>query len=292
VVVALSAVFALPAVARDIHFARGHETAVATTMAKEMPLFEVTIPGQKESLWFLIDTGSAWTLLDTGVAARLGIRAQRQSSVTGAGGGVVNVSIVDDVTFRIGGLTSSHHEVRLTDLSGLEPLFGHRIDGFFGYDLLARVVTTIDPAAGRIVFTDPAHFRRSGKGATLPITFGGKHGRWIYVPGTIKVPGQPARTDSFFVDSGSSDGANHPLIRKSTAPLRTINTGVGLGAAGGSGVLGRAEWFRLGPYAVKDVSSSCCPPLAGTDAQIGQSVLQHFKVTYDYSRKRMIVQRR
>lgn len=249
---------------------------VPTKLAGGMPIFQVRVGGKP--LWMLIDTGSPYTFLDT----RLGLTATRKDTVRGAGGGEVPVSIVDEVAFDIGGMTEKL-EVRLTDLSALEPLFGHRIDGFFGYELLARHVITSEP--GRVIFDDD----EVRKGAILPIRFGGRTDRWIYVPATIKVAGQPEVEAQFFVDSGSMDGANHPVLRKATSPLRTTGTGRGLGSGGGAGVAGRAEWVKLGPYVVHDVPSSCCGPLPGTEAQLGQAVLGRFVVTYDYAKKQMIV---
>ncbi|HEX8407504.1 MAG TPA: aspartyl protease family protein [Thermoanaerobaculia bacterium] len=252
---------------------------IPTTLAAGMPVFEVRVAGKP--LTFLIDTGSPYTFLDTAAAARLGVKPERHGTIRGAGGGEVQVAIVNELTFDIGGLVS-RHEVRLTDLSGLTPHFGQRLDGFFGYDLLARHVITFEP--GRIVFG-----AYDNRGTVLPIAFGGRTNRWIYVPATIKVAGQPPVQAQFFVDSGSMDGANHPVIRNATSPLRPINTGQGLGSGGGGGVAGRAEWVQLGPHRVVDVPSICCPSLAGTEAQLGQAVLGKFIVTYDYGRKQMTV---
>jgi predicted aspartyl protease len=254
-------------------------TVVPTQLANGMPLFTVRVDGKP--LTFLIDTGSPYTFLDSAAAARLNVTPQREASVRGAGGGEVRTAIVNRLTFDIHGLRVAH-EVRLTDLSALEQHFGRRIDGFFGYPLLAEHAVTFAP--GKIVFGE-----HENRGAVLPLTFGGKTSRWIYVPATIKVAGQKLVQGQFFVDSRSLDGANHPILRKATSPLRRIDTGQGLGSGGGSGVSGRAEWVQLGPHRVDDVPSICGSPLPGTEAQLGQDVLGRFIVTYDYRKRKMIV---
>lgn len=257
-----------------------------------MPVFEVRINDGAETYWFLIDNGSSYTFLDAKIVERLGLATREAPPVRGAGGKEVKVRVVDGVAFAMGGLTTKLDDVRLTDLSGLESLFNKRIDGFFGYPLFERYVVTIEPAKKRIVLSDPATFRASGTDVVLPLRFGGKTNRWIYVRATIKFAGNPPEESDFLVDSGSLDDANHPSVRKSTDPLREIRTGTGLGSVGaGAGVIGRAEWVRLGPYEVKDVDSSCCPPLEGTERMLGQGVLSRFAITYDYSRKQMIVSR-
>jgi hypothetical protein len=249
--------------------------------------FEVEVRGHEKPLWFTIDTGSSYTFLDARAAAELGLKTEAATAVHGAGGGEVPVVLARGVSFVLPGLETSGHEVRITDLSGLEGLFGHRVDGFFGYDFLRALTVTIDPDQARVTLTDPAVFRHAGDGEVLPLRFAGRTGRWIYVPGRIKVPGHPPEQSDFFVDSGSGDAVNHPLIRKSTGPLRQTRTGVGLGSAG-SGVIGRIEWFRLGRFRIEGAPSVCCGA-PGTEAQIGSAVLSRFVVTYDYTRSRMIV---
>lgn len=262
-------------------------TVLQVTMAGELPLIEVQVRDQR--LWFLIDTGSPYTFMDAAVAAKLGLEPQSTGTVRGAGGGEVRVEVVNDVAFRAGSATF-RDEVRLTDLSGVGSQIGHRLDGFFGHALLAQFVTTIDPAAGQVILEDPQSFCYSGSGAVLPIRFGGRHGRWIFVPGTIKVPGQRAEESEFLVDSGSADEVNHPLIKRSSGPLREVRGGIGLGAAGSSAMAGRIEWLRLGRFEIRDAQSVCCGGLEGTEKQIGSGVLSRFRVTYDYGRKRMILE--
>jgi len=258
---------------------------VAAGDAKIMQLFPVRIAGGAEPYWFLVDTGSSYNFIDASVAARLRLQTRAAANVRGAGGAAVEVRAADGVTFELGEMRATFDDVRLTDLSGLEPLFQHRVDGFFGYPLLERFVVTIDPRKQHIVLNDPAP-----KGAVLPIRFGGKTNRWIYVQASVKYAGNPPETSEFLVDSGSQDGVDHPAIRKSKGPLHEIRPGNGLGAGGGgAGVAGRAEWFRLGPFELKDVASSCCGPLEGTERMIGSAVLSRFVVTYDYARRRMII---
>ncbi|HWW60861.1 MAG TPA: retropepsin-like aspartic protease [Thermoanaerobaculia bacterium] len=254
-----------------------------------MAFFRVRVAGKEKPLWFLVDTGSSYTLLDPRAVAALGLRPTASGTIGGAGSGRVPVDIIDGVTFTMPGLTTSPHRVRVADLRGVEENLNHPIDGFFGYDFLMHVVTTIDTRRGEVRFADPARFRYAGRGEILPIRFGGKSGRWIYIPATIKVPGVPAERSEFLVDSGSTDDANHPLISRSTGPLRETRTGVGLGTAS-TGVIGNIEWLHLGKLEVRDAVSSCCGAAEGTERQLGQGVLSRFVVTYDYVRKRVIVE--
>ena len=265
-----------------------HRAEVVAEYARSAPFIRVTLQGSPRPLWFTIDSGSPYTFIDQRVAQELGLRVHGATTITGAGAGSVTVQAVDGVTFEMRGFTTSGHEVRVADLSGLPPLFDHPIDGFFGYDLLASTVVTMNPRATTVTFVDPAQFHYRGRGISLPIRFGGKSGKWIFISGTIKVAGNRQAATEFMVDSGSTDAVNHRLLRKSTAPLRQINTGNGLGSPL-PGVAGDIEWIRLGSYTLRDLPASCCG--AAIDRLIGQGVLSHFITTFDYAHKRLIIER-
>jgi hypothetical protein len=141
-----------------------------------------------------------------------------------------------------------------------------------------------------VIIADPAQFHYAGSGVVLPITFFGANHRWIQVPGTVKVEGSAPQELSFFVDSGSLDAVDTPLIKQSTSELRKTQTGIGLGTPG-NGVAGRVEWFRLGTFEIHNASSSCCGTLEGTENMFGAAVLSRFVATFDYSRKQLILEK-
>lgn len=263
-------------------------TLPAEYTSEHMPFIRVVVHGTSRPLWFVIDSGSSYTFLDQRVVKELGLKTHGSGTITGAGAGKIPVTFVEDVTFDMPGFSSAHNQVRVTDLSGLPSIIGHPIDGFFGYDLLATTVVTMNPHLSRITVTDPARFSYQGKGVVLPLRFGGKSGRWIFVPATITVAGNPPEKTEVMVDSGSADAVNHPLLRKSKKPLRKIETGNGLGNPL-PGVLGEVESLQLGGYVLWHLSASCCG--AAIDRLIGQGVLGQFVTTFDYQRSRLILER-
>lgn len=273
-----------------VTFAGGAAAAeVPVEMAGEMPFVRVRIAGHERPLWFVVDTGAPASFLDRRTAAELGLTVTGGDTVGGVGAGRVPVAFVEGVSFLLPGVTSADHRVRVLDLAGVAEQLGHPFDGFVGHDLLSRVVLTIDPDRRRLVIADPARFRYQGAGEVLPIRFGGKHGKWIYVPAIVEVPGHAPLATELLVDTGSSDEVNHPLLRRSTAPLRQIRAGVGLGAPV-TGVAGRLTRVRLGRFELRDVPSSCCAAAEGAEAQLGQGALSRFVATYDYPRRRMILE--
>jgi hypothetical protein len=214
--------------------------------------------GKPDPLWFVIDSGAARTIISP-AAARGGIPLK-------------------DSVITIGDVAIDRIELRIADLSTISRMWGRRVDGVIGYDLLCRAALAVDYDTSRVTLTHPAVFQYAGNGAELKLTI--RHG-WSFVEGTIKVTGRPAVIDTFMLDSGSPDAVNHPIIRDSKGPLRKIST---------AGVLGPTEWFQIGKYTVGSTQSMCCSSL-DNNRQIGVDLLSRFHVTFDYPHKRLILER-
>jgi predicted aspartyl protease len=268
-------------------FTAGHRIEVPASFHENSPEVQVTMPGSSRPLRFAVDTGSSFTLLDTGVAAKLGLKPTGESSITGAGSGAIKTGVVKNLTFQLPGVTLKRFDALLTDLSALAAQ-GRPLDGIFGYDFFSKLIVTIDEDRQMLVLTDPAKFEYRGAGEVLPLTFGGGRGKWIYVPGSIKVAGIPAETLAIFVDTGSSDAVDTELLKKSKGAVNGTQTGEGLGKAH-SGIAGRVEWLRLGRFELRNAPSVCCGN-PGNENMIGGAALSHFIVTLDYPGKRMILE--
>jgi hypothetical protein len=243
------------------------------------------VNGKSDPLWFVVDSGAARTLISEPAAKRAAIQGTEKSMLRGAGAGVVPVTVAKNITLAIDVVTIEHVDMRIANLTSLTPLWGRAIDGIIGHDLLCRSVVTIDYDSSRLTMTHPAVFQQDGKGESLKLY---TRNGWSFVEGTIKVTGLPAVIDTFLVDSGSQDAVNHPIIRDSKGPLRTVTTGNGLGAQL-AGVLGPNEWFRLGRFTIGSTQSTCCASEV-TSRQIGAAVLSRFRVTFDYPRHRLILE--
>ncbi len=250
------------------------------------PTIHVTIQGISRPLRFAVDTGASFNLIDSRLAAQLGLKPNEEISTSGAGSGQIKMKVAKNLTFHLRGLTLQHFDVLITDLSGIE---GRTIDGILGYDFFNNLVVMMDEDRRSLTVMDPSAFDYRGSGVVLPVTFGGGRGKWIYVPGTVKVDGVAPETLQFFVDTGSSDAVDTEVIKKSKARLAEARTGVGLGQSN-TGVSGRVEWFKLGEFELRNAPSVCCGN-PGNENMIGCAVLHRFVVTFDYARKRMILEK-
>ncbi len=106
-------------------------------LTKNAPFFQVCI-NDSEPLWFTLDSGAGATYIDLGLADKIGLRFQGTKKVQGAGKGMVEVHVVNEVSVKLPGLASWGHQIHATDLTGLHEQWGRRVDGFFGYDFLER----------------------------------------------------------------------------------------------------------------------------------------------------------
>jgi Aspartyl protease len=253
-------------------------------IAQHTFVFEVFVNESPRPLRFELDSASAATYLDRRVARELGLVATGHISVQGAGREPFQVEQVGHVTLRVGALRSTDHNVNLTDLSGLP----EHLDGFLGADFISRYVVTIDYDHARLGFADPATFVYHGGGEVLPIEL--RHGL-PFIVGEVKVAGFAAEPGTFLVDTGSTDAVDHPAILHSTAPVRRITTGVGLGSGTSDGAAGFGEYLQLGAYRLSAPLTTCCGPNPDIVSALGSEVLSRFTIVLDYARHRIILER-
>jgi aspartyl protease len=259
---------------------------VVTTqpVAQHAFVFDVFVNDSLRPLRFELDSASAATYLDRRVARELGLVATGHTSVQGAGREPFQVEQVGHVTLRVGALRSTDHSVNLTDLSGLP----EHLDGFLGADFISRYVVTIDYDHARLGLADPATYVYRGAGVVLPIEL--RRGL-PFIVGEVKVAGASAESGTFLVDTGSTDAVDHPAILRSTASVRHVTTGVGLGSGTSEGAVGFGEYLQLGAYRLAAPLTACCGPNPDIASALGTEVLSRFTIVLDYARHRIILER-
>lgn len=280
---------AIPDSSVTVHYSGQAKVTFPVLVVDNGVLFEVKVNDAAQPLFFTIDSGAGATYLNTETARRLGMIASGEGTVHGAGSGAVPVKHLENVHFELPGVSTLHPQINTADLSDVPKQWGHQIDGFFGFDFIRKFVVTIDYDAGMVTLADPEEFTYEGVGDILPIKFEPK---LPYVPGLIKYPGIPPTRSLFLIDSGSGDGVNHPLVKKSKGKLTSTESGVGLGQST-QGVLGHIEYLKLGKFEIRGAPSTAWDNFGHPDpsrGHIGNAALRRFKVILDYSRSRMIIE--
>ena len=209
---------------------------------------EIFVPVQvngSEPMWFAVDSAASAMVLDSAVAGRLGLTGEKGEG-HGAGAGPVAHVKLGRVSLRVGDLPVAPYTMIAIDLRGPAKSVGHVMDGLIGYEFFSKYAVAIDYRKHRLTMTTPDEFRAPKNYTALPLVIDHK---LPFVEAEIKVPGVAAAKGRFLIDSGSADAVDHPLIRQSKGEVRKTLTGNGLGSPI-EGYIGRAEYFKLGPYFV------------------------------------------
>lgn len=98
----------------------------------------------KDSLNFILDTGSGGISLDSTTCARLGIESKLTNTVASGVGGKRKVRFTYGRTLALGGYQVDSLDFHLNDYSLLTAIYDVEIDGIIGYSFLKRYIVTID----------------------------------------------------------------------------------------------------------------------------------------------------
>lgn len=259
-----------------------------------MSFVTVRVNGSKP-LSFGLDTGAYLSVINTPIAEQLGLKTGGRAVGLGAGGQVPSLQL-PDVTLDISGAILGDLDLAAMALGAIENSLGRPMDGILGAEFFKRYVVELDYEKKEITLYEPADFIYSGRGESLPLTFYHNH---PYVRAKVSLPGIKPVEGEFVIDAGS----NFPIIllpsfiernnlRDSLPP--TITT-FGRGVGGEIRMpIGRANALELGTLKLERLVTAFPsngwfgePKKAGN---IGSAVLRRFKVIFDYSRDRMILE--
>jgi len=252
-------------------------------------------------LWFIFDTGDKVAIVDLERAKSLGLTLQGEVNVGGAGAGTLKGSTVRDASLTVIGVDGNPQPVMLAiPLDGLEPRFGHDIDGIIGADFIKQFVVEIDYPARVLRLHDKNKFVYSGSGEILPLTF--IHGGHPIIDAEVTVAGRAAVKGRFVLDfgSGASLALHRPFVEQQNLPVpsqKTIRV-IGAGGAGGkiTGRNGRVAELRIGKFQIDNpltlFSEDKSGAFASSEIQgnIGAMILSKFKAALDYGRDRIILE--
>ncbi len=256
----------------------------------------VSINGSRP-LRFVLDTGAQGTVLQNPeIADSLNLKITGKMAVRGAGGAGAGreASIADNVTFNIGGIELSNGRLVVSPASSDSRTMATH-DGVIGRTVFATLVVEVDWEKRTVRFYEPSKYKYTGTGTILPLTFdeGGRPYTSASVADDKLIPVK------LVVDTGGShalslDVGSKPEIRLPEGATKTI---LGRGVGGEiTGYTGQVKKFQLGGQTLENVpaifpdSSSGITGIGGRQGSLGAGVLRRFKIIYDYSRERMIVE--
>ena len=271
---------------------------IAFELYQNLVFVPVRLKGSEPCI-FVLDTGASVSFLNEALAHSLGleVKYQRESNI-GTGEASTRVGFSRDVTLSVSGVDIPAKRVGVVQLADLESTLGRPINGILGADLFKSYVVTIDYAARKATLEDPKHYAYHGKGELIPLRLSGDR---PFVRATVT----PVRSDPieglFVIDTGddSTLGLHTPFVEKYR--LRSSNQNMiphlSHGISGESrNWRGRVASLKLGTFTIDQPVATFAEATKGSEADrsydgvLGGEILRRFKVTFDYSRRQMIVE--
>jgi PDZ domain/Aspartyl protease len=254
---------------------------------------QATVNG-KGPYTFIVDSGGH-TLLSSRIVSEVGLKAIGQSVESGAGDAHSTTGFVHYDEIAMGA-------VRLRDQVGFasevydKSIEGIPVDGMVGFELIRRMVTTLDYEHRIITFTDPVQFHPSkALGVGVPFVF------YDHLPDVRGSIGDLPATFNIDTGSRSEIDITSPFV---AAHQLSTHFAKGTSAVTGWGVGGptrdyvvRLPSLQLGTVKVEDIAAGLSTAKGGSisnpnyDGNIGGGLLKRFVVTFDYANRVMYLRR-
>jgi hypothetical protein len=268
-------------------------TTVPFRLLNNHIFFEATANGNGPYT-FQLDSGGL-TLLSPRLVKELGLQAIGEAVVTGNGEGHSSTGYVHYDQIAIGNLQLRDQIGFATEVfaKGVE---GIPVDGMVGFELIRRMVTTIDYGRHVITFTIPERFRPSPDlGVAVPFVFYDQiavvAGRIGDLPARLKIDTGARIT----LDVTSPFVAAHGLRDQFTKGT-LANTGWGAGGPTHSYVV-RMPSVSIGDLTISNVVVDLSTARAGNlsdrnfDGNLGGGLLKRFVLTFDYAHQMLYFKR-
>jgi TPR repeat protein len=262
----------------------------AVTIPFEYVLSHILIPvriANQESEYLMVDTGSGITMLDDEIAAHLKIKGNQYLALGGGTGADSSLTrLARGVEFSLPGLTVSGATAVLSPDFNFDQYLGHPLAGILGYDIMSRLIVSIDYVNKKITFHKPGTYQWDATVEAIPLS---NHLNFPFVQASIGSK-TDARKGWFLVDTGSGGTVNLTKVFQDANPPIKIEQPVktkSIGFGGESDSLdGKCPCLILGKIVVSN-------PIVSLDSQkqgylqdlmggyIGKGILERFDETFD-----------
>jgi predicted aspartyl protease len=285
---------ALPKVKSEVRFTSGNSATIPFEYTDDdNEILKVSVNGS-QPLNFTIDTGSdVFAIITARQARSLGLTASNNYKVGVAGNvGEVEAASIPSANLTLPGVEALNQriEVLITDVQANND--GTEIDGVLGLEFLRHFVVEIDYENKTIRLFSPDKFQYSGRGETIPIRI---HDESPEVRMKL-VTASGKRIESYFeIDTGMSGTVvlYTTTVNKYAlaADMRTIQAPTSIEANGEfNRRIGRAKSLQLGRFVIENPSVSLAQNLEREGGVVGEEILRRFKVIFDFSHHRMILE--
>jgi hypothetical protein len=267
--------------------------AIPFELYMNLIFLQVRVNGSK-TLWFNLDTGLQTTILDSRQAEDLSLKLEDKTQVK-VPGGTLELAFANGVSFSLPGVEMSNQRVRTLPLSVFTPVLGRPIHGTIGHDLFNRFVVEIDYAARVINLYEPDSYKYSGPGEIIAVKIENEE---PFMQAKIVQPGRAPIEAKLKIDTGSVNelGLNGSFVQavKLVSSTQKVVPQPGVGLVGiTENYVTRIGGLQIGRLFIKHPVAGYSKDLerGGDAGTIGGEIFRRFKVIFDYSRRRMILEK-
>jgi hypothetical protein len=249
----------------------------------------------KDSLNFILDTGSGGISLDSSTVEYFKLQPEPSSRTIRGIAGVRNVSFLKNKKLHFPSLTIDSLNFHISNYDILTAVYGERIDGIIGYSVFSRYIVKINYDSTRIEFWTKGAIRYPRGGHLLKPSIS-------FLPvQTARVKDENSVESRFLIDIGAGLNVlfNRDFVKDSSLLRKNrkmyVKEAEGLGGKVDMHLTVMKE-FRLGPYRFRNVpvnifdddyNVTSYPHLGGL---IGNDLLRRFNVTINYEQKEIHLQ--
>jgi predicted aspartyl protease len=250
-----------------------------------------------EPRWFILDTGADSTVIDSQLAKVMRLKPSGKEVGTGSAG-TATALIFRGVSIKLPNVEALNLKISALPIDFLSSPLGRKISGVIGNDILKELVVEVDYASQVINLYEPKNYEYSGSGEVIPITM---DDNLPFIRARIAIERRPPIEGKFELDSGSTGAItfNTPFVNKykllDSIPRESQSRVGGVGGTA-QAFSGRVKAMRVGSFELENSVARFSRATRGDDASakydglVGGEIFRRFKVVFDYSRQKMILQ--
>lgn len=248
------------------------------------------------SVWFVLDTGAS-TMISRSVAQKLNLKLKEEGDFQSKESRTFKFASTRSVSFKLPGANLSLDEVLVVAFEDLVKCLGRSVDGILGLEFFSDSVIEIDYKNRLISVYDAKSYKYSGKGK--PFSIEQLTNGFITVRADVTPSNRAPFAGRFVVDTGFALSllVNTHIVERNNLLAdgqREVFSVCGFGES--KAIKGKVASLRLGDLKFDNVTTIFSQAKGGDiaaediDGLLGGEILSQFKVIFDYSRKRMILE--
>ncbi|WP_460760188.1 retropepsin-like aspartic protease [Niabella terrae] len=130
-------------------------------------VLQALLEDHKDTLNFILDTGSGGISLDSSTVLSLGLQPSEPERLIRGVGGIRKVGFLKNKRLRVNDLVIDSLNFHIIDYGILSTLYGQKIDGIIGYSVLSRYILKIDYETRELIFCSSGSIRYPKGGLLL-----------------------------------------------------------------------------------------------------------------------------